>query len=215
MKTICLFFAALLAAISPAAATTTMFGLQQTAAASCTPFGCGTGGSIGWVPEFQQVYLGSALSCAPSCTITEISFVVGTANVAGTGVGVVNSGTYTISLSTTSASVMDSNFHFAGLNVSNLSANIGADNTVVYSGALPAISGGVLTIVLQSPFVYHSALGNLLLDVQSSNPTNPGSPFMYLRLATNQTFWGFSSAYTGIGTNNYDSALGLITTFVY
>jgi hypothetical protein len=41
----------------------------------------------------------------------------------------------------------------------------------VYSGPLPAISGGMLTITFTTPFAYTPSAGNLLLDVQSSNAT--------------------------------------------
>jgi hypothetical protein len=219
MKSICLFFAAMLAAISPAAASVTFGGPQfMTASTACEPFGCA---SV-WPTEYQQVFLNSSMgSCAGgTCTITGMSFqVLGHDEPSAGDAGVVNGGTFTISLSTTSASVLDSRGAGTGLNTSNLAANLGSDNAVVYNGALPAISGGALTITFQTPFNYAAFRGNLLLDVQSTGPTNSGNPFMYLALGqtfpTNNSPAIFSRAWAGIGQGNYNSALGLLTTLFY
>jgi len=75
--------------------------------------------------------------------------------------GAVSSGTYTISLSTTSASVN-------GLST-NLANNIGADNVILFNGTLPAIAGGQLDISLSGSFLYNPSAGNLLLNVVSND----------------------------------------------
>ena len=201
--------------------------------AMCEPFGCpqailtNSGGEVSplsWTPEFQQVY--SSLALPPgSTTFTGIAFYCSG--------GQPNGGTFTISLSTTSAptSPNDTYPFVTGLNTSNLSANIGSDNTVVYSGALPALSGSpgiqavfgrMLTITFTTPFTYNTADGNLLLDVQSANATN-SPPFIYcwnsisVRLPTPWTL-ELSMAWTNsnIGSASaYTMGTALITTFYY
>ena len=111
------------------------------------PFGSNAG-----FPEYQQVYASSDFS--GTITIEDIEFYT----VAGTGTGTPNPGVVTISLSTTSAAVN-------GLST-NLSANIGSNNTTVYDAVLPAVqSSGVLDIPLSTPFTYNPANGNLLVDL--------------------------------------------------
>ena len=185
-----LLFAALLAASSPAAAGSLTIGVPATGRsvltsvpptdAQCQPFGCpqailtNSGGEVSplsWTPEFQEVY--SAFALPPgSTTFTGIAFYCEGGNP--------NSGTFKISLSTTSAKTSPNYTYpfYTGLNAGNLSANIGADNTVVYSGTLPALSNGMLTITFTTPFTYNTANGNLLLDVQSTTATN-STPFIY------------------------------------
>lgn len=220
MKSICLFFAAMLAA-SPAAATVTIGGPQfMTASSACQPFMCASatltngGGTspLSWPTEYQQVYL-ATLFGGSTYTITGVSFPVGSCVGGG-----VDGGTFTISLSTTNASILNSRANGTGLNVSNLSANLGSDNTVVYSGTLPAISGGTLTITFSTPFNYSAFRGNLLLDVQSSSPTN-SPPFTCLALGQlyplSNSPASFSRAWVGLGDGDYNTMQGLITTFVY
>jgi hypothetical protein len=146
-------FAALLAAISPVAASSLTIGLPantlESIGYSCQPFGCPTailtnGGAslLSWTPEYQQVYAKTAFTLG-SYTITGISFPVSSGgNAPG---GAPNAGTFQISLSTTSAPVLNAGNTATGLSKTNLSSNLGADNTVVYSGPLPAISAGALT----------------------------------------------------------------------
>jgi PEP-CTERM motif len=100
---------------------------------NCFPFGCSF-----WEPEYQQVYASSDFS--ETITIRDLEFY-NTQYIAGP----VNTGTYQISLSTTSAAV-------DGLDTSDLANNIGANNTVVFDSLLPGLSGGVLHIVLSTPF---------------------------------------------------------------
>ena len=185
-----LLFAALLAASSPAAAGSLTLGVpdvgravlssQAPSAAICEPFGCpeailtgsGQPSALSWTPEFQQVY--SALAFPPgSTTLTGISFYCYG--------GQPNSGTFKISLSTTSASTSPNDTYpfVTGLNASNLSTNVGSDNTVVYTGTLPSLSNGMLTITFTTPFTYNTANGNLLLDVQPFTIATNSNPFIY------------------------------------
>ena len=82
------------------------------------------------------------------------------------------SGTWTIALSTTSADWNTLSTNYA--------ANIGANNTTVFSGDLsqPWAFGNTLTINLSIPFSYVPANGNLLMDVSVSGVTTPGG-FVY------------------------------------
>jgi hypothetical protein len=184
---------------------------------ACEPFGCptavltGGGGTslLSWTPEYQQVYAKTAFTLG-SYTFTGIYFPV-----LGNG-GAPNGGTFQISLSTTSAPVQNTGNTGTGLNRTSLSANLGADNTVVYVGPLPAISGGMLTITFTTPFAYTPSMGNLLLDVQSSNATN-SLPFIYVTLNYSQIV--FSPIWAGL--NKFDDSVvhsflpGLVTTFLF
>jgi hypothetical protein len=233
MMRLTVLFAALLAASSPAAAGSLTLGVPDVGRqvlsslpptdAMCEPFGCpqailtNSGGEVSplsWTPEFQEVY--SSLALPPgSTTFTGIAFYCEGGNP--------NGGTFTISLSTTSAptSPNDTYPFDTGLNTSNLSTNVGSDNTVVYSGALPALSNGMLTITFTTPFTYNTADGNLLLDVQSANATN-SPPFIYcwnsisVRLPTPWTLES-SMAWTNsnLGQPSYIMGTALITTFYY
>ena len=112
------------------------------------PFGSGYTG------EYQQVYTSSVFP--GPITITNLEFFN---TVFNSGATAMNSGTWTISLSTTSADwdTLSSSF----------SSNIGSDNTQVFSGNLsqPWAFGDTLTIPLTTPFTYNPANGNLLMDV--------------------------------------------------
>ena len=123
---------------------------------NCFPFGCAYNG------YYQQVYSSSQFSTPVS--ITEISFYNTQYNNGGTEM---NSGTWTISLSTTSAT--PSNLS------STFTANIGPDNTQVFSGNLVQswAFGDTLSIPLTTPFTYNPNMGNLLMTVVASGTTSP------------------------------------------
>lgn len=229
-----LLLAVLLAASLPATAGSLTIGVPVTGTqvvltsvpptnAMCQPYGCpqailtNSGGEVStlsWTPEFQQVY--SSLALPPgSTTFTGIAFYCEGGNP--------NSGTFTISLSSISAptSPNDTYPFDTGLNTSNLSANIGSDNTVVYSGALPALSNGMLTITFTTPFTYNTANGNLLMDVQSTTATN-STPFIYCYnsvVRSPNTPWTLVSSMAWLNSNlgypSYIMGRGLITTFSY
>ena len=119
-------------------------------------------------------------------------------------------------MSTTSASVLNGAGIGTGLNKTNLSANIGPDNTVVYNGALPAISSGTLTITFTTLFTFHSNNGKLWIDIQSTNVTN-SLPFVYAAIA--YMHGGvFSRVWAGLGDfdqNNGGWLPSLVTTFPF
>jgi hypothetical protein len=119
--------------------------------------------------------------------------------------GTVESGNYIIDLSVTSAAVN-------GLNGSNLNNNIGANDVVIFDGALPAISGNELVIPLSTPYTYNSASGNLLMDVNASGLSG-GT--VYLDADNNGDAGGvFSREYTVCGgTCGFDDNWGLVTGF--
>ncbi len=82
-----------------------------------------------------------------------------------------NTGTYTISLSTTSTPV-------DGLDPT-LTDNIGPNNTVVLASSLPSVSGDVLRFLLSTPFTYDPTQGNLLINVSSADAGQPGPNFFF------------------------------------
>ncbi len=154
------------------------------------PFGSNAG-----FPEYQQVYASSDFS--GTITIEDIEFYT----VAGTGTGTPNPGVVTISLSTTSAAVN-------GLST-NLSANIGSNNTTVYDAVLPAVqSSGVLDIPLSTPFTYNPANGNLLVDLVEGTPYSGGPGFEFNGASDGV----FSRGYSG-QTISADNNSGLVTGF--
>ena len=112
------------------------------------PFGGGYNG------EYQQVYTSSQFS--GPITITDLEFFNTQFD---SGVTSLNSGTWTISLSTTSVDWNTIGPTFA--------SNLGGDNTVVFTGNLgqPWAFGDTLSIILNTPFTYNPANGNLLMDV--------------------------------------------------
>src|SRR6202042_2872073 len=84
-----------------------------------------------------------------------------------------NSGMWTISLSTTSADWNTLSTTF--------SSNIGADNTQVFSGNLAEswAFGDTLSIVLTPPFTYNPSLGNLLMTVVTTGTSDSGGEIFF------------------------------------
>ena len=159
-------------------------------AGNCIPFGC----TIAWTPEYQQIYAASQFS--GPITITNLEFF--NTQFQNTGASP-NTGTFTISLSTTSAAVN-------GLDPT-LAHNIGPDNTVVFEGSLPSLSGGVMSLILSTPFTYDPTQGNLLMDVFSADAAQPFADFFF---DTNSDSNGvFSRAWPG----TQDPNDGLVTGF--
>ena len=103
--------------------------------------------------EYQQVYTSSEFPGI--VTITDLEFFNTQFNSGTSSL----SGTFTISLSTTSVDWNTIGPTFA--------TNLGGDNTVVFSGNLsqPWAFGDTLTFILTTPFTYNPANGNLLMDV--------------------------------------------------
>src|SRR3954452_4643954 len=105
--------AAVLGTAPLAASASTLIVGDPTGAGNCIPFGCNF-----WEPEYQQVY--ASTDFPSQLTITGLTFYNSGPFSSG-----FNGGTYTLALSSTSKAVN-------GLDLSNLSNNIGSDNKVVF-----------------------------------------------------------------------------------
>ncbi len=117
--------------------------------ANCFPFGC-PDGSI-----YQQVYDGTNFG-GTIITITGLTFF----HTVNTGGDNLNTGTYTISLSTTSSAVN-------GLSTTDFNSNLGGDNALFFTGSLPAsVAFGSSFTLAGSAFTYNPASGNLLVDIR-------------------------------------------------
>jgi hypothetical protein len=144
--------------------------------------------------RYQQVYDGSLFG--GSTTINSITFYTGTFD------GVNADGTYTMSLSTTSAAV--------GALDTNMANNVGPDNTTFFSGALPPYPP-MSTIIykMPTPFAFNPANGNLLLDIQISGVTNDSLAYY---VAQDRDFGTMSSRVVNGGAGG-TTGFGLVTTF--
>lgn len=177
---------------------------------NCYPFGCtALNVTYPWGPDYQQVY--NANDFSGPITITSLTFYNHNFILAG-GSSPVDTGTFQISLSTTSAPVN-------GLDFNTLTNNVGADNTQVYDGSLPGLSGpggvgGQMIIQLTTPFTYDPGQGNLLMDVQSTDATINGPLFGAYLDAYNGDAPGdiFSRTYSTSG-GVFDVNWGLVTGF--
>ena len=179
---------ALILAAAPAALAST-FTIGAKDDENCFPFGCNV--SVGTV--YQQLYSSSAFSGPAS--ITAVSFQ-SDPSLGGT----VSGGNFTLSASTTSTTL-------AGINEFNFASNIGANNTVVFSGGLSAhFVGGVLTIPFSTPFFYDPAAGNLLLNFNISGLV-PGGAFFDSNDGTSTVY----SRAQNFGSSSV--GWGLVTTF--
>jgi hypothetical protein len=148
---------------------------------NCFPFGCSTVGAFDWGTEYQQVYAASDFS--GPIDIGSLSFF--TNNIDSGAGAVLDTGTFTISLSVTSAAV-------GGLDVHTLVNNITGTNTVVFSGTLPgSVAFGSQLNFLITPYLYNPLNGNLLLDVVANPNGNNGNPTFFD--ANNGDFGGLSS----------------------
>ena len=182
-----------------AAAADVIVGLPaDTGTGNCFPFGCA------YNEEYQQVY--SHTQFGGPITVTNLEFYNTQFN---SGATAMNSGLWTISLSTSSAdwNTLSSNF----------ASNLGPDNTIVFSGNLsqPWAFGDTLHITLSTPFTYDPSKGNLLMDVVASGTTNPGGNIFF---DTNGYNAGGRNGNTFLGrvyhnSGNIDSGYGLVTGF--
>jgi len=123
---------------------------------NCLPFGCAYRG------QYQQVYANSLFS--GPITITGLEFYNTQWD---SGATAMSTGTFAISLSTTTAG-------WNGLSAT-MADNIGGDNTLVFDGSLvqPWTFGDTLSIVFSTPFTYTPGTdANLLLDVVSTDMSN-------------------------------------------
>ena len=167
---------------------------------NCFPFGCD------YSTEYQQVYT-SSLFPGPY-QITGLEFF----NTQDNTGSVLNSGSVAISLSTTPA-----DWNTLSSTYSN---NIGANNTLVFSGTIggPWSFPGTLTFNFSTPFLYDPAAGNLLMDVQTSLSGGNGVFFDTNGLNNfgfnGNNFMGRVYNYFGGSTGNVDNGYGLETDFV-
>jgi hypothetical protein len=148
--------------------------------------------------RYQQVYNSSLFGGSPT-SISSITFYSG-----GSPFGPNADGTYTLSLSTTAASVN-------GLDT-DMANNVGPNDETFFSGTLPAYPstpGGAMTFTIASPFLYDPSAGNLLLDIQISGVTN-GSTALFV--AQDGDF-GTDSSRMVNGNAEGTSSYGLVTTF--
>ena len=164
----------------------------------CFPFGCAYSG------EYQQVYTHSVFP--GPITITGLEFFNTVFNNFATSM---NSGNWTISLSTTGADWNTLSGTFA--------LNIGGNNTQVFSGNLSQAwaFGDTLAIVLSSPFTYNPAGGNLLMDVTVSNASDSGGLIFFDGNGFNGiTANGNTIMGRAYGAGRVDHGFGLVTEFV-
>jgi hypothetical protein len=180
--------------IPTSAAANIIIGNPDLGSGNSNPFG--NPGTL-WGPEYQQVYASSDFS--GPITIRDLEFF----NTQLLG-GSPDSGSYTISLSTTSAQVDNLDF-------TTLSNNIGANNTVVFTGSLPSLVGGELHLVLSNPFTYNPVSGNLLIDVVSSDAGNTDTK-LFLDAMNGDANGIFSRTYSTSG-GSFNSGWGLVTGF--
>ncbi len=168
---------------------------------NCFPFTC-SGDNGQTLSQYEQVYSASAFS-GPTW-ISSLTFYQIFAQQFGGNMAIVNGG-YTISLSTTSASVN-------GLST-NLASNIGPDSQTFFSGILGGpINNGSFTIT-GTPFYYNPMAGNLLLDIvvagQTYTPNGSGNSY----LDADGTGSLMSRAYSFTSGNSYADSTGLVTGF--
>ena len=174
----------LLSSASQVRANSTTIGLPAIVGnGNCIPFGCP---STFGTTTYQQDYTSAAFS-AP--------FDVGAIDFFQTQIlgGVPAGGTYAIEFSYTSNSV-------GALSLLSPTNNITSGNQQFFSGTLPGLVGGVMTIT-GTPFAYDPSLGNLLMTVKISSGTN-SSPLFFLDQGQSQT--QTSRAYFGTATGGND-----------
>ena len=162
------------------------------------PIGAPAGTLFPYNGEYQQLYDSSAFS--GPFTITSIGF-----ESSSMGQELLNA---TISLSTSPQTLTT---------LSNIySANIGADDSQVFSGMLPvmAIANGSfdLNIPLMTPFAYDPSAGDLLLDVVVNSNTSPVSKNVFFE-ATNDAITSRAFNGGGSGPVIVEPDYGLVTEF--
>jgi hypothetical protein len=165
---------------------------------NCFPWGCA------YNAEYQQVYASSDFS-AP-ITITNLEFYNTQFNSGSTQLP---TGTWTISLSTTSFNVSTITGNFA--------ANKGGDNTTVFTGNINQAwaFSDTLAITLSTPFTYDPLNGNLLMDVVGSGVSLPGgTTFFDINSGSSLFTRVYCSGGVGCVTGTVDTAgYGLVTGF--
>jgi hypothetical protein len=166
----------------------------DTGSGNSYPFGAASGS------VYQQVY--NQTNFGGTLTITGLTFFH-TQFVGGDNL---NTGTYSISLSTTATAVN-------GLDTTDFDSNRGADNTLFFSGSLPAsVAFGSSFTLAGTPFTYDPSLGNLLVDMRISGiGRSGGTLFLDCRCGSAVTI--FSRAHNFATGSAGSTSYGLVTQF--
>ena len=195
-------FLIFLAASTLAVAGTTVVGAPADfEEGNCVPFNCGSPNE-----EYQQVYTNSLFS--GPITITGLEFF--NTQFDNPGVTEMAPGTFTISLSTTTAD-WDT---LSGTQANN----IGGDNTEVFSGSLsqPWAFGDTLEIPFFTPFTYiPGQAANLLMDVVVTGLIPSQTSLVFLDTngySVANSIFGLTSTGGPLGTYGY-AGYGLVTGF--
>lgn len=150
----------LLGAASSGAVAATFTTLSPADGSSASPFG----GSAADFGTYQQVYDSSIFGWAG--LLNSVTFTTGFTPNQSAGV---SSGTYTVTLFTTSTAVNNLD--------STAANNVTGSGTVVYQGSLPSLVNGGLTLIFNTPFAFDPSVGNLLLQVTSNDAVGTGLQF--------------------------------------
>lgn len=157
--------------------------------------------------RYQQVYAASQFTALGGAReITQIAFRTHTQPFSATISNI------QIDLSTTTAAP-------DGLS-STFAANVGADDTIVHSGALPLSSAGTgafdIIVNLSQPFTYNPAAGNLLMDVRLFSPAITGF-FDGANVTGGEGISFISTLASGVSspTSDFSSSEALITQFQF
>jgi hypothetical protein len=152
-------------------------------------------------------------ACTPGCTATlqqvyNKSLFSAPMNIDGIqlyGLSLPVNSVFTITLSATSKGVLGLDDTFAN--------NSGSDALLFYSG--PLTTSGGKTLITGTPFHYNPLQGNLLLQIDNSNPGSASFTTLYNGPAISglsgamSTLWSSIEAPTGVWSAN-----GLATTFI-
>ena len=170
------------------------------ATGNCFPFGCNYD-QFTANNEYQQVYSNTLFS--GPITITGLEFYNTQQDRGGTGM---NTGTFTIDLSTTLAD-------WNTLSTTPAS-NLGGNNTQVFSGSLAQAwaFGDTLSITFSTPFTYTPGVGaNLLMDVVATGTSDLRGDIGF-DVNLGNTYFG---RYYDNGSGNVNNGFGLVTGFDY
>jgi hypothetical protein len=192
--------------LTNAAAGVLMLGLAGSASAGTITFGTGTGGNAfpftatSYLGEYQQVYDASLFS--GPVDITQITFFRAPGFASAS-----ISGNFTISLSTSSATVSSLSTVYAN--------NIGPDNSLFFGGSV----SNVLSFT-GTPFLLDPSHGNLLLDlIVNTSDSVQSSLAAGCSTQTNRVFnFSGNSTSHGIGANPGQctpNSYGLETQFTF
>jgi hypothetical protein len=110
--------------------------------------------------QYQEAYASTDFSGPISISSIEFFLLPGSS-------GALYGATYQLSLSTITANI-------SSLSETNLAGNVGADNTIFTTVTLGGAAPSILTFD-GGGFFYNPSLGNLLLNIQVSDPTSVGS----------------------------------------